>query len=227
MYFRAIYGAAVGALTLKEDAFRKLTMEQGFVLLLTVGFILGIAAGVSEAVKGTPTPEEVVAEEMEGLEEVPSFIPYSDYYAEQIPKIVELSKETEELAQEKQNRALTIFGGTVVTGAFRFLGTWLLLGALVYLTAQWLGGTGNLQATLAATSLWVVPYLLKVAEDVPYVGGFLSAVAFLWGVAIYVQAIRVTHGLDKTKSVLALLLPVAVPLMGLLVTVLVVMALAG
>lgn len=227
MYFRTIYEAAVGALTLKEDAFRKLTTEQGFVLLLTVGLILGIAAGVSEAVRGPPTPEEAVTEEMEGLEEMPPFIPYSDYYVDQIPIFEELSQKTEELAQEKQIRALEIFGGTVVTGAFKFLSAWLLLGALVYLTAKWLGGTANLQATLAATSLWVVPYLLKVGEEVPYIGGFLSAVAFLWGVAIYVQAIRVTHELNKTKSVLALLLPVAVPLIGLLVTVLVIIALAG
>lgn len=225
MDFKAIFDAAVGALTLKEDAFGKLNMEQGFVLLLTVGFILGCAAGVAEAVKGPSAPEEMVAEDMEGLEEMPSFIPYFDYYMKQMPKFVELAEKTEEMAQEKRNRALEIFGGTVVSGAFMFLSTWLLLGAFVYLTAQWLGGTANLQATLAATSLWVVPYLLKVFEEVPYIGPLLSVVAFLWGVLIYVQAIRVTHGLEKTKAALALLLPVAVPLIGLIVTVLVMMAL--
>jgi hypothetical protein len=224
MDVKPVYEAARGGLTFKKESFEEMTMEQGFYLLLFIGLILGIVSGVAAAIQGVPTTEEVIAEGFEGAEEMP-FFPYVEYYIEQMPTFERLARETEALAQEKSVPALEIVGRTVVSGAFAFISTWLLLGALVYITAKGLGGTANLQTTLAATSLWAVPHLLKVGEEIPYLGRFLSAVAFLWGLLIYVQAVRVVHGLDRTKSVLALLIPAAVPLIGVILTVLVLMAL--
>lgn len=90
------------------------------------------------------------------------------------------------------------------------LGAWLGYGVWVMLFAKLLGGSGTLHGFFGATALFALPHLLGVFARVPVLGAILGILAFLWGVAIYVKATAVSHGLSLAWALLAAAAPLLI-----------------
>ncbi len=89
------------------------------------------------------------------------------------------------------------------------LGAWFWLAASVHFLAQWLGGDGQPQATLAAIaqSFWplvLTPPVLMIRSRVAALGAVLSLAIALWIVVALVQGIRQAHHLGWGQALLCL-----------------------
>lgn len=108
------------------------------------------------------------------------------------------------------------FGSTGIPLAAATLGTWLGYGIWVMLIAKLLGGQASLAGFFGATAVFAVPHLLLIFRAVPILGDLLALIAFVWGLALYVQATAVSHGLARSQALLAVVaLPILVPGIGL------------
>ncbi len=90
------------------------------------------------------------------------------------------------------------------------LGTWLGYGLWVMLFAKLSGGRGTLRGFFGATGFFALPHLLHLFDRVPVAGGILGAIAFVWGLLIYVRATAVSHELPVERAVLVVALPLIV-----------------
>jgi hypothetical protein len=97
------------------------------------------------------------------------------------------------------------------------LGTWLGYGIWVMLFAKLLGGRGGLVSFFGTTALWAGPFLLTFFRFIPVLGAFLSLIAFIWGLVIYVKATAVSHRFSGGRATVAAFLPMLLLLLlGLL-----------
>jgi hypothetical protein len=92
------------------------------------------------------------------------------------------------------------------------LAQWLLVGAVSFAAARWLGGRGTLNQTLGATALFVAPQLLNLVSAAPFVqvSGLLLTT---WGLLIAYRGLEVAHELPWQRAAIAAL---AAPALGLL-----------
>ena len=106
------------------------------------------------------------------------------------------------------------------------LAEWLLVGAVVYLTARALGGKGNFNQTLGATALMAAPHVLSLLRIVPFVNVNILLI-IVWSTLIVYRAAEVTHDLAWRQAVWVALAPLAlfivlalggVSLLGMLIT---------
>jgi hypothetical protein len=104
------------------------------------------------------------------------------------------------------------FGGTGIPLAAATLGTWLGYGIWVMLFAKLLGGRASLASFFGTTAIFAAPHLLLVLRWVPYLGGLLAFVAFIWGLALYVKATAASHELTLDRALLAVaFIPIVLP----------------
>ncbi|MGQ9681264.1 MAG: hypothetical protein ACUVX9_01875 [Anaerolineae bacterium] len=107
---------------------------------------------------------------------------------------------------------------------YRWLALWLPYSLMVFALARALGGRASLPAMLAATTLCALPHLLDPLTMLPGFGSLLAPVLLYWGIAIYVRAVQVSHGLGLPQALIAALAPglaVAVVALGTLAVALV------
>jgi hypothetical protein len=115
------------------------------------------------------------------------------------------------------------FGGAGIPLAAATLGAWLGYGIWVMLFAKLLGGKATLTGFFGTTALFAVPHLLLILRWVPYLGGLLALIAFVWGLALYIKATAVSHeiSLDRaffTVAFLPIVLPGIILWIGLAMT---------
>ncbi|MFQ5892489.1 MAG: YIP1 family protein, partial [Candidatus Methanofastidiosia archaeon] len=132
-----------------------------------------------------------------------------EYYMNQIPLYIELSMKTEALETQPLKSIFEFIGG-VVSEPFGFLKFWIFYGALVLLSSKVLGGEAKAERFFGATSLWCAPHVLKIAIIIPILGGVAGSIAWLWGLIVYVNAVRISQGFDWVKAIIAFILPVIV-----------------
>jgi len=118
--------------------------------------------------------------------------------------------------------AFRVLGGWL-SYPFGWISRWMLYTLVVLVFAKLLGGTATVREMLATTSLVVVPHLLDAFRFLPIVGGLLSLVAFVWGVAVYVKGIAVANRFGIERALLAALAPILL-LVGLAILVLIALA---
>lgn len=97
--------------------------------------------------------------------------------------------------------------GKWLSTPFGLLARWLGISIWIMLFARLLGGRGTLLSYLGASSLSVLPHLLRAFSFVPVVGGLLAVLASIWGLIIQVKAVQVTHHLNQNRAIAAVLLP--------------------
>ncbi|MFQ6088357.1 MAG: Yip1 family protein [Candidatus Methanofastidiosia archaeon] len=204
------------AMTLREKVFEKTRMPSGFIFILLVGLFVGFFSNLDEAFKRETAPEA----EIPSFEEISRYNPAlrdmppearenMEYYMNQIPLYIELSMKTKALETQPLKSILEFIGG-VVSEPFGFLRFWIFYGALVLLSSKVLGGEAKAERFFGATSLWCAPHILKMATIIPILGGVASSLAWLWGLIVYVNGVRISQGFDWVKSIVALILPVVV-----------------
>lgn len=96
----------------------------------------------------------------------------------------------------------------------RWLGVWIVYGALVMVANKGLGGHVTLQRFYAATSYAAAPLLLTGLGPIPCLGGLASLAGIVWALAVYIRANGDVSGLDYRRAAAAVLLPV--PFVGVL-----------
>lgn len=85
--------------------------------------------------------------------------------------------------------------------------TWLGYGIWVMLAAKLLGGKSDLVGFFGATALFAVPHALLLFEWIPAVGALLGVAALLWGGAMYVKGVSVSHKFSIWRAAAATALP--------------------
>lgn len=123
-------------------------------------------------------------------------------FASQIPKIMA----TPSPLPGYVGRFLTWLGDWLST-PFALLARWLGISIWIMLFARWLGGRGTLLSYLGASSLSVLPHLLRAFGFIPLLGGLLAVLAGIWGLIIQVKAVEITHHLPQNRAIAAVLLP--------------------
>jgi hypothetical protein len=100
------------------------------------------------------------------------------------------------------------FANSPVPLAVAGLSTWLGYGIWVMLAAKLLGGRATLHGFFGATAFFAVPHVLNIFAGVPIAGGIFGAVAFLWGLVIYLVATGASHRLSAGRAIVAVFAPV-------------------
>lgn len=216
-------------LSARPDAFLR-----GFVVIVAVALVAGAPAFVLDLVGGLRVTEaaDLVAARSEVLAALESVMPVledmglpaaeRDELLAQITQGLDfglrIGAETAALPTvlpQPLGAIFRAFGGWLARPfadsgfplATAVLGTWLGYGVWVMLFAKLLGGSGTLHGFFGATALFALPHLLGVFARVPVLGAILGILAFVWGVAIYVKATAVSHGLSVERALLATVAP--------------------
>ena len=82
---------------------------------------------------------------------------------------------------------------------------WLIYGLLAYVFARWLGGTGDLSATLGVLALSVAPQALNALKLLPFVE--LGSLVSIWGILCAYVGLKTAHKLHWYRAFWATLLP--------------------
>jgi hypothetical protein len=106
--------------------------------------------------------------------------------------------------------ALLSAKGVWLNWPLTWLANWIVYGAVVAGLARLMGAPSNLQTFFAATSFTAVPLVLTGLSPLPFFGPLMVIAGMLWAFALYYQAVRRVTGLDATRTLLSLLLPVVV-----------------
>ncbi len=106
--------------------------------------------------------------------------------------------------------------GIWLSTPFSLLARWLGLSLWIMLFARMIGGRGTLLSYLGASSLSVLPQALRAFEFLPVLGSLLVLLAGLWGLAMQVRAVQVTHHLSQSRAIAAVLLPYLLVLAALI-----------
>lgn len=215
----------------RRDAFM-----QGFLVIVVIALLAGVPGFVSQFVKGLRPAEAEISDVRAGFREVmQQMAPYlagMDVPAEVQDQIVQQIEQNLEggfnIASEIAalpaalprpiGKTLEAMGAWLSTPFSKagfplgaaVLATWLGYGIWVMLAARLMGGRGALTGFFGATALFAVPHVLDLFRWVPYVGPWLGAIAFFWGVAIYMKATAVSHKFQGVLGVVAVLLPLVV-----------------
>lgn len=91
-----------------------------------------------------------------------------------------------------------------------WLASWIIYGTLIAALARMMGAAGNLQTFFAATSFSAVPMLLTGLSPFPFIGPLAVITGMVWAFALYYRAVRQVTQLDAARTLLSMLLPLAV-----------------
>ena len=87
---------------------------------------------------------------------------------------------------------------------------WMVYGTVVFAAARLMGAANTLQAFVAATSFAAVPLLLTGLAPIPWIGPLLTFAGSVLAFAVYFKAMQFVTRLDAGRTVLCMLLPLAV-----------------
>jgi hypothetical protein len=102
----------------------------------------------------------------------------------------------------------------VLSQPFGWIALWLTWGVITLVFARVLGGSATVQQMLATTSLVAAPHILDALGFVPCGGVLFQAIAFFWGLFVYVKATAVANRFDAVwLGALAAFAPILVLLL--------------
>jgi hypothetical protein len=115
---------------------------------------------------------------------------------------------------------LSAFGLWIST-PLNWLTAWIVYGLFVFGLARLMGAANTLQAFYAATAFAAVPLVLTGLAPIPWIGPLLAIAALVLALVVYYKAMRYVTRLDGGRTLLCMLLPLAVgvvlPLLAALV----------
>ena len=91
-----------------------------------------------------------------------------------------------------------------------WLANWIVYGTIVYAAARIMGARHMLPTFLAATSFIAVPLLLTGLTPIPLVGPLLAMAGLILAFVLYFRIAAYVTGLDAGRTVICMLIPVAV-----------------
>ena len=198
------------ALLLKDEAYEEMRIDpnpvvKGLILIVVVGVAIALLGLVGDVLEWASTPN---------LSEIKNTVLF---YMQRMPWWEELSRDPDATRFFNQmwdwnwNMA-TWFGPSPGAAAVNIVLTplalvirWLIYGLLAYVFARWLGGTGDLSATLGVLALAVAPQALNVLRIFPFVE--LGSLVSIWGILCAYVGLKTAHKLYWYRAAWATLLP--------------------
>lgn len=246
MDFQAIGQTLQGALRLEDATFEGLRdapdgVARGLKFLVVVALAVGLVLGLVSFVQTvTVNPQQEITQAMDGVTQAFSQMERFGVFG-QDPATGKMI-----LDNIKSGMAMGIKIAGVVEAStpapapivrffealgkwlslpFSWISLWLLWGILTLLFARLMGGTATIQQMLAVTSLVAAPHVLDALGWVPCAGALVGLIAWLWGLVVYVKATAVANRIGPGAALLAVLLPLLIPLVlglgGLLMIILI------
>ena len=209
------------ALLLREHAYERMRslpnpVVKGLVFILVLGLAIALLGLVGDVLEWATTPNmEVIRDK------VYNHLTQMDWWQQlaEDPRFVE---QFNSLYDSGWSMAGWLGAMNLSSSAMNILLTplglvirWLIYGLLAYVFARWLGGTGDLSATLGVTALAAAPQVLNVFTLLPYVS--LGLLVPIWGILCAYVGIKTAHNLPWHRAVWATLLPFILALVVLLI----------
>lgn len=213
-----------GALLLREQVLKNLrdsprVVQQGFMVILLVGLLVGGVGGVQEAM-GSLNPEQEI-ERMhlayeKSLKQMAASSPNPEgrvvygAFLENLGPGVDMLQQVTALPTPLPRPVVALLRGLGVlfSRPFEYLYGVLITVVFTHLAARWLGGTGTIQHMMGLGALSVAPHALDAIAFIPIIGSagaMLSSIAWIWGLIILVVGTSVAHRLDYGRASFAVL----------------------
>ncbi|NJP04633.1 MAG: YIP1 family protein [Chloroflexaceae bacterium] len=117
--------------------------------------------------------------------------------------------------------ALAYALGALVSTPLAYLAALLTAVVFTHIAAGWFGGQGNIQQMIGVGALSVAPHLLDALANafgfIESLSGLIGAIAWVWGLFIFILATSVVHRIDTGRAALAVFL---FPLIGFFLAIL-------
>lgn len=249
MDFQGIGQTMKGALRLETVTFESLReapdgVARGLKFLVVLALAVGLALGLVTFVQTvTSSPQQEVTQAMDGMtaafEQMEQFGVFGQDPAttkmilENIRGGMQMGVKIAAVVEESTPApvaAVRFFEavGKWLSLPFSWIALWLMWGIFTLIFARLMGGTATIQQMLAVTSLVAAPHVLDALGWVPCAGALIGLIAWLWGFVIYVKATAVANRIDPGVALLAVVLPLLIPLLfGLAMLFVIVIASAG
>ncbi len=194
------------------------TMRQGLGLIVLLGLLAGLLPFFANLWLAVPMQTSVPL-----AQAATNVMPWSRAYpADSLPSIV---GSTVQMVAGLEPRMPGVFAailsalGLWINTPLSWLGYWIVYGLFVAGFARLMGAANSLPAFFAATSFAAVPLLLTGLAPIPWVGPLLALAGVVLAFVVYFQTVRFATRLEGGRTLLAMLLPLAVgiilPLLGL------------
>lgn len=198
------------ALLLKDEAYEKMRVDpnpvvKGLILIVVVGVAIALLGLVGNVLEWASTPD---------LSEIKDTVLF---YMTRMPWWEEASRDPDftrifEWMWDWNWGLATTFSPSPAWSAINIILTplalivrWLIYGLLAYVFARWLGGTGDLSATLGVLALAVAPQALNALSLFPFVE--LGSLVSIWGILCAYVGLKTAHRLHWYRAFWATLLP--------------------
>jgi hypothetical protein len=173
-------------------------MKRGFVLVVLIGVIVGLATMIGQIFQSlvVPNPNQLAQTVYQGLTDLPLYdlaLANDPGFAEDFQQGFD---QTFPLIQQLLGENASLLSGVTgfVVTPFLFTLGWLIFGTFAHLIARLLGGQGALGQTLGCTALATGVNLLAIIQVVPFARPSLLAIPLFSLIANYV-ALREAHQL--------------------------------
>jgi hypothetical protein len=182
---------------------------QGLLIVAVIGLIVALAALVGTLLEWAASPDMAAVQDTvyAGLTRMP-------WYRQQLGLMPGFAAEFKRWYDLGWTFARSVFApnpgsaaANIILAPLGLVVGWLVYGLLAHLFARLLRGEAQLGQTLGCTALAVAPYLLKVAEVLPFlaVGGVVGTWTLISRYLALKQAHRLTWGRAFWATVLPLL----------------------
>ncbi|MCU0493572.1 MAG: YIP1 family protein [Chloroflexaceae bacterium] len=204
-----LFRLGIGGLFLETPVFREQReasnrMQRGFLLVLLVGVLVGLAAFVGQllTLAITPSVDTIFQTLRNGLTAMPWYRDLSQLNPAFPAQFDQAFAQAETTLRTLNSGLLGGLAGVILTPLV-YLITWLIFGAFAHVVARMLGGQGSFSQTLGCTALASGVNLLALVQIVP--AAQVAGVTLLGLLANYV-AIREAHQLQPWRAFWATLL---------------------
>lgn len=218
-----------GALTLNQVLLQGMreapdVVRRGLLVVLLVGLIVGGVSGV-QTFLGIINPDreldllrstiETALDQQGFSETTPQYQDFLTLFRTNLDSGLLIVKEVTNLPTTLPRPVVALFRalGGMASQPLSYLSGLLFTIAVTHIAARQLGGQGNIQQMVGLGALSVAPHALDALAFIPSLGGFLTTIAWFWGLLVLIVATGVAHRLDSTRATLAVLL---YPLIGIL-----------
>ncbi len=221
---RTILRRVLDALTLRDEVYREMrdapdAVEQGVMLIVTVGVIAALAGVVGTALQSVTVPDVAAIQQTvaDGILDMPWAEDLSPRELDEAHEGIRASMAQSQIIASMfaPNPVLALTG--IVTKPVGMVVWWLIYGVLAFACARLLGGRGTLGQTYGTTALAASPQLVGVFHVMPYVS---TAGLGMWALICSYLALKHTHELSPGRTFWATLLPLLVPLLLIFLAVL-------
>ena len=203
-----------GAFLLDEQVYTPVTkhekpLRRGFMLLLTILVVVGIAKSVGLGLELLATPRLDLIED--GTYKA---IVDTTWYAEQSALTADFAVTFAQLHSIGWQVGRLIGGvpsgigiATIFIAQLLYgLLSWLIYGSLTHSVARWLGGTAGYKPFMGAFALTYAPLIFTAVTIIPRLT-LASGLVYLWMMATRYQAIKQSHQLGWVQSLAAVVIP--------------------